>query len=541
MYRISQDIISQRRIPDGTTDAFPIPFYKYKVVLSKNDGGENKTWHLGAQNCPIESITYNWSEKGCMDASIKMHQMDFPVYYGDEVLIYYEGKKDYRGYVANIPDSKGDTLKIVPYTKRLNEIRFNSTFSNYTFLEMLSTTIADKVVNTGVLYNASMINYSDTSVYESVSYKYEPVKKLIDDYFENEDDAYWGVEQNGFLYMKKRESTTKHILYAGSNQAFESLKYKKDYSKIKATRYHLYQKSTGESGTTYIASIPDGTTTYPLIGNEMVVGIKEMKLTAPDGLNSTEIKDWGYAKLKEQRIPQNIKIKNLDRTRYDLKIGEKIKIYDELGLQLKKIIDCESTDKWVGEASLSDDSVEGTYSISFDSNYAVFYDFGEIQRYFKIYKIIFMIKSDKIGNFLNFSHGQYFTGYSGSLYSIGDYSINSQSTLELFSSNTETNFSINRVNVWNKIEIPLTCDLRYIGFRDRGTTGESATILIDDIRLYGYFSNSYEANVIKLRYNVDKNNESLYNVELGDYDPLANDLLFNINKKIAAIEAAQQV
>jgi hypothetical protein len=518
----------------------PIPQWDWRIDIYGKDGGFSKTFNIGSQNNPINSFSFTNTETGCNSGKIKFNKINFPIYYGDEIIIYYQNKKKYRGFASNIPDSKGDIINMLPYLQRLDEITINTTYTNASFIDMVYDLIINNSSYTGIYYNTALIgDYTDDTQY-NVSYNFEKIKKIIEDYYQNTDDIYYGVEENGFFYLKKRSTTIDKIFYSGSNQYFQNITIKNDWSKIKQTRIHVFQKSTVNSGENiFISTIPDGSSNYPYISNETIVGVKEEKMTAPEGLNSTECKDWAYAKLSEQRPAQNIKIQGINIKNFNLNIGDRIQIYDKLVLQLKSIIDCETTTNWYGACSLSTNCIEGVYSINFGSTSFIYYDFGEIQRFINIQKLVFKIKSDKIGNFMQISFAETIEGWGSGYYSENYYGINNNSSVVLWNYANRKNFLIKQLNQFNLIEIPTTINFRYLGFTRLAGSTETANLFIDDIRLYGYFQQVYTGNVISLDYSINKNNQYLYDAEIGDYNPLSNDLIFSINKKVASIEATQ--
>ncbi len=541
MYKISEDKISEQTLQLNTED-YPVSQYKWLIEMDYKDGGIMKKWSLGADGNPINKVSFSLGEKGCIDATLKFSQIDFPVYYGNEILISYNGRKRYRGFINNIPSyTSPDSLKCTPFTNKLNTIFINTTFTNNTFKEMIFEVLNDKSTSLGIFYNESMMtDYTDVTVYSGVKYNYTPCQQVIDDYYERTDDVYWGVEANGFLYLKKRSTSISKSLYSGGCQAFQSLTYKKDWTKIKATRYHIFQKSTATGENIFIATIPDGSSNYPYSDMELTVGTLEQKLTAPSGLNSTECKDYAYGKIFASRAPDNVKVKGIDINKIDLSIGDKVRIYTGSQLQLKELISCDSTAKWYGEVSLEDNiKVEGDYSLSFPSYATIIYDFGELQKYDNIKKISFMLKSDKQGTYLQASFGKKRTGYSQGIYSNDAYSANVLSTAcDLFCSNQS--ISIRNIATWNLIELNVTNDFRYFAISRLSTGYTDATLYIDDIRLYAFQNRFYDANVIKLDYDLDKENLTLYDAELGEFNPFLNDLLFTMEKRVRDVEVSQQ-
>ncbi len=506
----------------------PISRYSWKVDINYKTGGKIKSWNIGAQDVPIKELSFSKAENGCLDGKIKLSKLDFPIYYGSEVIIYYNNIRKYRGFISNIPDNIDDGISITPYTKRFDEISINTTYTNYTFQQMIQDFIPNFSTETNIFYNESLINFSDTTIYGSVKYNYEKIKKVIEDYYEKEDDAYWGVDENGFFYIKKRDDNVSAILYSGQDQAFQKFKYKKDYSKLKYTRINIFQKSTGGSGeNVFIATIPDGSYEYPYILNETETQRKDEKKTAPEGFSIQECKDWAWAELNNQKVPENIKITGVDIRKFDFNIGQKIRLWTGLELRLVDLISCDTLTNWTN-GSLENEHVEGDYSIRLRSSYAVYYDFGEIKNYHKIEKISFMINSNDISLPVKVNAAQDGSRYSLDYYSSGIYSYSSGGS-------NEYEFYIPNVNVWNLVEVPIGNNFRYLGF-----FCQSTYVLIDDIRLYGYQKKYYEGNIISCDYKINKKNQYLYDVEIGDYDKFSNDLLFAMQKKIAVLEASQQ-
>jgi hypothetical protein len=537
MYRISENKLSENYINSSFNNLQLYPIWK--IEMQNNDNGFFKQWNIGTQDIPLQSFKFSISEKGCITADLKFNKFDFPVYYGNEINIYYNNEKKFRGYITNIPNYKGiDTIKCDPYTKKLNEILINSTFTNYTFKEMIYDILTLYSTKLNIYYNEKMMkDYTDETIYSQVSYNYEKPQKIIEDYYQIVSNCFWGVDAYGYFYLKTRSTINQYNIYSGDNQYFSEIIYTKDYSKIDVTRYHIFQESTGEA--IYIATIPDGTTIYSYLDYENEIGIKEEKITVPQGLNSTECKDYVYGKLKSIRVPENVKIKNLDIRKYDLSKGDRIRIYDESILQLKQIIDCESLDNWSTGTLDSMNKKQGNYSISFSSTDILIYDFGTIQKYEQIKKIVFLLRADKIGTYLQFSLGNIHTGYGLNLYGQGLYGVGT-STHNLFFDFTYP-ISIKNINSWNMIEINTTYDFRFIGIQRLPlNTTMNASLNIDDIRLYAYQNKYYEGNVIKLDYNINRENQYFYDVEIGDYSQLLNEFYFKMNRRVSILETMSQ-
>jgi hypothetical protein len=541
IYVVSEHAVTEQFEPNQETFVLS-PRYPWKIEMYHSSGGLMKRWYLGANNVPIRKIKFKESEKGVLNGTIEFVRIDFPIYIQNEIRIYYKEKIKYRGYVENIPDEKGGQIKIAPYRKRLKEIRHNEEFTAQTFPQILQSIIEDHDQDTGVFYNASAVNFNSTTEY-TVSYKYEKISKIINDYYEEEDDVYEGVDANGFQYIRKRETSVSKTLWSGQGQKFGSIDVAKDYTKIRETRLHIYQKSTDESGENkFIATIPDGTGPYPYLDLETETGIRESKWTAPDGLNSTQAKDLAFAKLDAIRVPTNVKIKDIDLSQEELRIGQKIRVFDHPEFRLKTIINCDTTDNWTGTLSLDEDTkVIGDASITWNSDDIIYYQFDEVQHYRKIDKLTMMIRTGTPGQFLQVGTGRPTApsrAASTEYWSYAAWCSSAWSGLESTSADIDYHeVYLLSPNSWNLIEVETTLNFDSIYLAPIPGTTLSSTLFVDDIKIYGYLNNYYEGNVIKLDYSLDKKNQTLYNAEIGDFDPLANDMLFDMERRVSELES----
>jgi hypothetical protein len=178
--------------------------------------------------------------------------------------------------------------------------------------------------------------------------------------------------------------------------------------------------------------------------------------------------------------------------------------------------------------------VEGDGSVYWNAPEVVYYDFGALKSYRSISKIGLMLKCDVTGNLIECSLAETLPeGYSYGDYSEGAYSFNTIIDTDLYTDSCPIN--IKNANVWQYIEIPTTKNFRYLGFKRIAGKTSTNVIRVDDIRVYGYFQKVYEGNVISLDYEIGKNNDRLYDAEIGTYNPLVNDALFRMEEKIRAL------
>ena len=108
------------------------------------------------------------------------------------------------------------------------------------------------------------------------------------------------------------------------------------------------------------------------------------------------------------RFANGLKIKDLDIDRYDIDIGDRVKIVDGYEEVLETIIDCDSITGWTGASLDTSDYISGSASIYGDGynpeNSVIYYDFGEIMRFNNPSFFQFMIKAeDDTGDILEYS------------------------------------------------------------------------------------------------------------------------------------------
>lgn len=519
--------------------------YPWRIEMYSRDAGIMGRWNIGSLNMPFSDFSFSISEKGPMDAKLNCPRIDFLTYYGNEFRFFYNNEQKYRGYLESVPDPKGGVINITPYHTRFGQLTFNSTISGVTFPEYMGTLINANSSNLGIGYSTALVtDYDSTGVLTGTVYNYETIQKFIDDYYKNVENVYYGVNSTGYFYLKKRSTAVTKVLYSGECQSFGNVTYKKDYSKIKATRYDVFLPSTGSGNSTYVATIPDGTDSYPYWSLENDIGIKIEKLNAVKGLTAVEAKLYAYNKIISQKIPVNIKISSIDVRTYDLQIGEKVRVWTNPEWQLYDLVDCDSVEGWYGNIELNTtDYIEGSGCINILTDLPAYYDFGKTLHFKKITKLLFMIKSTQTGQFLDVFFANYhpyeLLYFSDGIYGKGNYSIGmSDNTSTEASDVTKVRIKITDENKWNQIEIPCTYAFRYLGFiLQENSTIQNLRINVDDIKLFGVFQNHYEGNVVKLDYKISNDNYHLYDAELGDLKQLSNNINYWLKEKVEKLEA----
>lgn len=153
---ISENAISEFTIPFGSTDDNPRSFYPWKIEIRHPSGGLIRSAFIGSNNFAVKNVSFSLTERGCETASLQMAKIDFPVYYGCDVVIYRNSERRYSGYISNIPNSENATIKITPYIQRLSELSINTTYVNYTGREILQNAIESISTDSKVLWNDSI-------------------------------------------------------------------------------------------------------------------------------------------------------------------------------------------------------------------------------------------------------------------------------------------------------------------------------------------------------------------------------------------------
>jgi hypothetical protein len=551
-----------------------LPFFPWKVEVVGY-----KTYNIDHLDCPIVGGGFSVGTYGMGKASLRYSYFDIPIDPLERVRIYYKGEKFYEGFINGEPDIKDDKVDILPNWERMKQLLFNKT---YTATDVDYKTVIQDVIEqvddkTGILFNQTFLQFDSTFVFSTPpSYDYANAKTVITDIEKQIDNVYAGADQDNFYYVKQFSTSINHFIYYNDEPPYINIKTKVDDNRIKATKNQVYQKSTILNDNIRIGQVGYDVSTgsYPALTTiEQRVGQKEKKFTAPEGLTDSEALNFAYNKLvSETDIPTNIKITGLDYSRYPLRIGEKIKVWTPELFGWRNIVEVETTTGWksrvekpfiggvddtsiIDPTQLSTDAKKGNFSFRFSgkdtsvtlisgavtpstvvyANFAL-YEFSGIQEWANYKRIGFYIKSDKLGNIIDFSIAETIGGYSLGGYSSANYSIGSTEGISINNTNYTWGVPVDVIGSWQFVSFPIENidNFKYLYFKSNDT---DAKIKIDDIKLLGYYQKTYEANVRELTFDLTSN---LVNVEAGEFDENLNDEFFELNKEVKALQETLQ-
>ncbi len=520
-------------------------YYDWRIDWFHRSGGIKRTMFFGMENIPIKSINWEENKKLMGAGDIELSHVDFPIDISDEVNLYYQNDRKWRGLVASRIDPKGGKLKINSRSDLLDKRIFNYTFSSATLETMLQTVIeSTSVSDSGVTWNSEYVDIGDSSLY-SMKFDYVKSKKAIDDIVKKMNGREWGVDVNNVFNVYTPSTSVSKIIQNCEDQWYSELSNKVDDSRIKATRYQVFVKSTtagqsirvGEVGYNIAGS------TFAILSVENITERKDDKFIISANVTTTFALTMAYQDLQNQsELSTQVTLKDFRIDKYNPAIGTYIKCVDAPELVLKTLINCDTDTGWNNATLYSDDYVEGTGAIQIlvsVPSEEVYYDFGEIKRYDYIEKIVLMARSEEdIGEVLQMGVSENSSTLFDNPYSI----------------------FINDSDLWEMKQIAITeKTFRYLGFRlkttrdvkrqfmtlGRNAMGEGvapseyALFYFDRIQAYTYDRNEYSANVVQKKYKLDKKGLTC-DLILGDYDAQSSQELFNMKKEIEQIQEIQQ-
>lgn len=521
MYRINVQAIGET--VRQTTVATEIePMYSWSVLILNRERAKKYETVLGAEDNYITSINFEISEKGSLNGSMVVQEFPVILEIGDIVQISYNYTNLFVGYISALPKMSGGTVSVDSFLNKLNDITYRGTFSAKTNKEILETIIVASKAKTGLLWNSALVNLVSTDTY-SPSYADDTLKNIITDWAESEEDCYYGINGDGYFYVRKRDDTVSQTLYA---ESLTNLSLSEDYTKINYTRIELYRKVSDVE--TFVSEIPDGST-YSYFGVEDIIGIRQKKLVAPDELSESEAKLWAYGEVSAQiQTATQIKISGLNIEELLLRVGQKIRIYDSENLcSDDTLVDTESLDNWTG-ATLSSDAYMNDYSIQIATT--GIYILPSVLVSTQMQRLAFVCKAETYG-----SAGEVFILVdSGAKYRIteADKRVISEAGVQMTTYNYEWvslgEIFLSSPGLFCYVDFDISSYSTIKGIKIVATK----TIKVDFFNFVWYNSKYYELNVESLQFSLTSSNTNNYSATLGSHDNSANDIQFALEKEI---------
>ena len=536
--------------------------FNWQVKIYYKDATIKKEWHIGQDECPIKSVSYEKNKKICGAGKIDLAYLDFPLDGGDYIEIYFNNEIEYSAEIENSADPKGGSIKLVPFSDRLQKLYHSKLYTNKTGIEILEDVIQSNFTDTKIAWNPYLIEITSDEQFTRDYTNYDTLKKIIDDTVNIYDNYEWGVTAHRFFTVYQPSNEIDKYLILADEPDYTYVTSKKEFSKINATGYIVYKKNIdGDAvlvGFVGFETTPD----YPPLDIEREIGRKIIKkYTLPDVLlTDDECLRIAYDDLKANAVlPETTSISSINLESYYPKIGEYIVVQDKPEYIRKNIINCDSLIKddntmlnhgrWF-LASLSDiEKIEGSNSITFKSNKigdGIIYDFERIVKFFQPIKIGFMIKQSIAGNYLELGIGDYFNnGWASGVWSFGKWSENIDNTglQKLF--DTTAQIYVPNGDKWKYLDFPMSelsinpSQFRYFGLRTHTVPPEEITIYIDRIDLYLYDRSVYTGNVIQQNITIDVNGYNC-DIKLNQYDLQANDAQFKNEKLLELLQNLAQ-
>lgn len=547
--------------PTFTQNLFPInPQESWLINWLYKDGTIKRSFSLGFEN-PIKSIKIENNQRVTGSADIDLLYIDFPIHIKDKLEIFYKGVKKYTGFISNLPDAKGDKIKIQPYHSIFDNLLYNGSFTNKTIKEIFQTIVQSKFSITGIQWIDYYIDIDDPALY-SFSYEYESCKKIFDDLIDLLDDRYYGVnELNIFTIYQDETALTKII----DGQDFASLSIEQNYDDIEQTRFQLFQKDIDDNNVRVgeIGYDSEESADFPPIDLENIVFQKEGKYNINiSDYSLLECQTLGYSKLLSLQAPYSVKVKGINIDSYYPRIGDKVRLVDQLFLANKTVLNCSQVTNDADLNFFSDgndewNSINGTVSIDLVNyvnnkksvKYAtetgkentLYYNFVNYLKIENPRKLNFMVRSNKITTFKL----QLIAGSNALIDESGNFLIDEDGFFLGDDDGIvkEINFSIENVNKWILKTIDLKSytveKIKKISFIFPSMSSE-ANINIGDVSIFADWKDEIEGNVKKVNITIDDKKNNLADIELNTYSRQLNDTFFALEKKVKELELIGQ-
>jgi hypothetical protein len=502
-----------------TVDPFNIDSKsKLSVELRTSQDGLKKRWNYSQEsNNPIESITFDLTEKGCGILKMVFSELSTPIEASEIIKVYMRDVLVYDGIVDNDVDMSNPVVTASPFWKRFEEVVYSHTFSGSdTPEDILSTVIAAVESSTGVSWNAVKVDFGAYTPVVAVTYASVTVKDIIDSMVSMSGSTlYWGVDTNRDFFVKTYDNTKalSFSFYAKDNADFEKVSITEDYSKINMTEAVVYKKVSGGGEGAHVGQVGrSDTPSYPPLSIADKIRQKVGKYTASEYVTDTTALVWAYEELKKQADRAlTVKISGINTDVVIPLPGDRVLAEDDFKKAMEIAVDCTTATGWTNATpdSTGKGKDGGTSIKLFNTAADSSYDFGRDVGWYKQKKI-----------------GFYIIAPSGTVIEVKFTGTTKISTFK---------FEVLDNNLLSYYDFDVTHKFRYITF-----TYVTGNIYVDDIQV---FCETKRQETVIIKKTTIKITDAGINcdVEGGDVINYESHVLAELNRKIKILEAINNI
>ena len=558
MFRIGAQQVGTAYTANTSYIAPPAFQNTWSIIWSHRTGGLKKQWILGADGCPVTSIKFELNLGGCGAGEIDLAKIDFPIDPDDTVKIFYTGVAKYQGWVKTSPDPKGGQVQLNAMKLKLSRalVSYNSTD---TLDNILKTIITGLNSGYNLYYSTSMINTGAGATTYALVYVNVYANTVMDDLITRMTGRYWGVDENGFVFVRPLSSTLQDTLNYVDDPAYTGIQVTTDYSGIDITRAYVVCKANSGAGTNPVQTIGAGPSTVGYPGSsypynaalpiETIVGVKEGIVTIPDYVVTADGLAYAYTMLGNQSYLTSITVSGVRLEKYNPPnpiVTRKIQIQDSEEYQLALLDACDNNTWWkpaqgvyqVGTTLDTTHYTEGTGSVSFVLQTLNYYAVwmapqGNFVTSNGTY-LDLMLMSNVGGDGLtgapfltiNIYGVRTPTVYGAGLYGAAYYGTGADPSVI-----ASYVVQIATVNIWQLVQValPASAVISQVQFLASSYPATSATINIDRMQVFQQDRKIYQNNIVQVNFDLTPQKTDI-SMKLSSYDLLANSTIMNLNK-----------
>ena len=547
MYRIGwkQSIGAAYNVSDIVID-YPLYQNGWTVSIYHRSGGLKRSWILGQDGCPIASIKWELNLAGCGAGDMTVSYLDFPIDADDAVMVAYQGTRIYQGFCKTGTDPKGGDVQLQAMKVHLSRCLVNTGSLTKTVDDWISYVVQlSNVAAQGILYSSSFINTGWSGGSITLTYAYMFADKVMDDLVGRLSGRYWGVDENGFVFVRPLNSAIDDYLYQVDNPAFTGIKYSVDYSGITMTRAQVFNKATSGLPAVRVGQVGygDGGAVYQqTLPIENVVGQIEGIINLPDNVGSTDGLNYAYAVLNNQQWLASIDVTGVQIEVYNPPhplVGRNVKIQDSDEVELVTLDSCDANTNFKNGTLDNTNYTEGTGSVYFTATNigdALTWNAPNFDYFtWGAQSIGFMVRSSVSGKFMSVTiNGEYDIQPWGIL-PWGAYVWPLGTATTAIGTYT---FNIPSANTWQFIQVPITSTvvISNIVFSCTASPGSPAQVNIDRIQVFELDRKIYTENIVLASYELTPADTKI-GLTLKSYKLLANKNILDLQRQYGIIRA----